>query len=74
MGDAPTQPADVNEGFPNPLSPDFQGQRTPEEQLEFARQEHARAVARGDVDPPEPPTALATGQATPEDVAGAPPA
>lgn len=36
------QPADPNKGFPNPLAPEYEGVRTPEEQVAFERAEAER--------------------------------
>jgi hypothetical protein len=53
-----TNPADPNQGFPNPMHPDFAGTRTPEEQAAFdAEQARQQAIAdAADAAPPANPT------------------
>ena len=45
MTNGPTDPKDVNQGFPNPHADDYQGERTPAEQHEYELQQAARDAA-----------------------------
>jgi hypothetical protein len=60
----PTDPKDVNQGFPNPMSDDYQGTRTPAEQFEYEQQKAARDAAAGTTaTPAEAPEGLPSNQA-----------
>lgn len=66
----PSQPANPDQGFPNPHAEHYEGERTPEEQAEYRQQQAVRDYtenvrSRGTAADAE--TQLVRDQATPED-------